>query len=255
MNEGDRIIRQRKYLTEEIAGLEQRINEAQLQGVDAMALRGQLAEDIYLRQKETLALLERQQGVERDIKQLKVDQNKEFMKSFMGAGPAEMLQKLAAFRLSFDNQGHRRAPMSQGAFFGMSPEMRNNYGQLNPEYNPQMNFLRQEQSAIRQAIIAAFGSLNPRTVDNGLMDQSAALQTVLTGVKDATTKALEDVAAGIRTGGQAVVGALRDLATQVAAMVPSANHASPQLALPNNAQSGGLGGGRGFSGHGGGSSW
>ena len=89
-------------------------------------------------------LMDRRASLERDINQLVVDRNREFRHSLFGAGPGEMLQKLAAFRTAFDNKGNLRST-SQGAFFAMPPGMRSAFIQLNPEFDPQLRDLRREQ--------------------------------------------------------------------------------------------------------------
>ena len=248
VSEGDRLIRERKYLTDDIAQLEERINSAQAHGLDTMAERGQLAQDIYLREKDTLDLLTRQETVKRDIKQLQIDTNKEFMKSFMGAGPAEMLQKLAAFRMAFDKNGKQKAPLSQGAFFAMSPGMRGDYGQLNPQYNPQMMFLKQEQKQIKDAIIAAFGSSKPKDVDKGLLEQSAAFQKMLGGLKDTLSDALTGIANDVKTSGGGLVKALEEIAEGVRKAFPAMAPTpwTKGWMAAQTAQAGGLGGGAGW---------
>jgi TP901 family phage tail tape measure protein len=151
-NAGEKLVNQRNAITGDIAATEEQIASAERMGTDTLELKGRLLEDIYQKNKNTLDLLSQQAVVERDIKQLKADQNREFMRSMMGAGPAEMLAKIAAFRMNFNDQGGQKAPLSQGAFFALSPDMRANYGQLNPEFTPQMIELQNSRRTINNEL-------------------------------------------------------------------------------------------------------
>lgn len=94
-----------------------------------------------------LELARRRAEIEREILQLGIDQNKQFTRSFFGAGPAEKLRMLAAFKLA---QG---GGMSQGQFFSMGPAMGKDYGMLHPEFNPEMILLRNERARNRAATL------------------------------------------------------------------------------------------------------
>ncbi len=218
---------------------------------DAIALQGRLMEDITQRNRLNVELLHEQAAIEAQIKQLKIDQNKEFMRSFMGAGPAEMLQKLGAFRMSFNSDGSRRAGLSQGAFFGMSPTMRQNYGQLNPQYTPEMIELKRAQATITDAIARAFG-VNPKDpnsrskIDEAILAGSAQLQAVLARLPAALETGMSAAASAVMNASNQVARALDGLAAKIDSFNPGGaggNHAQPRTA-----QAGGLGGGRGFAG-------
>ena len=137
-NETEKILNERRHLLAEIGTLMQKQNK------DA-ADYGRLLQDIKLAEEATLALRQRRMDVEREIHQLAIDQNKEFAKSFFGAGPAEMLRKLAAFRMA------SRGGVSQGQMYSMSPGLREDVGNLTGQ-NPEMAWLKQEKSMLDQLI-------------------------------------------------------------------------------------------------------
>jgi hypothetical protein len=241
-----KLLEQRKYLTQDIASVEQQINLDSAKGLDVMAEKGQLLQDINLLERDTLSILQRQQEVERDIKQLTIDQHKEFMRSFYGAGPAEMLQKLAAFRMAFNDNGTKRPGMSQGAFYAMSPEMRKNYGELNPEYNPQMIELKNERNRITNAIVDMFGSMKPTDIDAGLRGISDALANAAAGIQQMLPQAALTAAASITKAGDSVAEALDGVADKIKAALVGGGGTTRGGQTPANAQSGGLGGSVGF---------
>jgi TP901 family phage tail tape measure protein len=245
---------ERAYLKEKIAALN--AEEIRTDRQD-----GELLEAKNLLHENTLSLLQRQQDVQREIKQLAIDQNKEFMKSFMGAGPAEMLQKLAAFKINMANP----KGLSQGAFFGMGASTRGDLGMLNPQYNPDMIFLKQERARIN----ADVAGLTPPQSDlekklnsgvQSLLNGIKNFADMLTGGKHAQTMdtAITSLASGIDPGakgsaGGKLVEAISQLATQVTQHLASGrSRNSVGFHQPVNAQSGGLGGGKGVSTHGGG---
>ena len=137
-NETEKILNERRHLLAEIGTLMQKQNK------DA-ADYGRLLQDIKLAEEATLALRQRRMDVEREIHQLAIDQNKEFAKSFFGAGPAEMLRKLAAFRMA------SRGGVSQGQMYSLSPGLREDVGNLTGQ-NPEMAWLKQEKSMLDQII-------------------------------------------------------------------------------------------------------
>ncbi len=173
-------------------------------------------------------LLDRRAELERDINQLLVERNQEFAKSLMDSGPAEMLRKLAAFRLSFDDRGQRKSPLDLGGFMALSPGLRGDYRELNPEFDPRLGELRREQrrdgvSPGRQPFAVASG----------------------TGQPAPTATATEGGPAP--RGGQAVAAAYETLSitantVDITAQMVSVNQTPSQ---PFNAQSGGVGAGAG----------
>jgi TP901 family phage tail tape measure protein len=126
----EKLLNKRKALTEDLARTEEG--------------SAQHYRDQNLIYETNLELARRRADVEREIKQLAIDQNREFTRSFFGSGPAEMLRKLAAFKMA---QGG--GSMSQGGFFSMGTGMRQDYGMLHPEFNPEMILLRNERNRNR----------------------------------------------------------------------------------------------------------
>ena len=241
-----KLLNQRKELTEDLARTEERLRHSQEGGVEQVRLMGQYLRDQSLLYENHLDLARRRANIEREIHQLAIDQNKEFMRSFIGSGPAEMLQKLAAFRMAFDNNGQRRPGLSQGAFFGLSPEMRANYGMLNPQYNPHMIELRNERNRVN-------GAKNDEpnlTLNDTLKKIEADLLSAKGLIPDAVAAAAECIRSGGRALGDELNG-ITDELKQVAAQVRGLHGAfnpslAPAYSLPVNAQSGGLGGSKGF---------
>jgi len=209
-------------------------------------LNGRLQqEDADIWQRK-LDLARRFAEVNRDIKQLAIDQNKEFMRSFYGDGPAQMLQKLAAFRMAFNGDGSPRSPLSQGAFFGLSPGMRQDYGQLNPQYNPQMIELQNE----RNRIIRAQNEWKNPTSPGSSPGPGTGLYSAKP-IDDATVAA----AASIHASGTSLGRALEWVGQHIKDVVQDALGSRGQSAkgvvtggqLPKNPQSGGVGGANGFA--------
>ena len=150
-NETEKILNERRHLMAEIGTLMQKQNK------DMMDY-GRLMEDVKLAEEATLALRQRRMDVEREIHQLAIDQNKEFAKSFFGSGPAEMLRKLAAFRMA------SRGGVSQGQLYSMSPGLREDVGHLTGQ-NPEMAWLKQEKAQLDGIIhkLAGFSDDRPGT--------------------------------------------------------------------------------------------
>jgi len=269
IDSADKLLHQRKALTEDLTRTTEQLAAAEAAGLDTSELMGrQLKEQISL-QQNLLDLKERQAGVERDIHQFIADQHKEAMRSFFGAGPAEMLQKLAAFRMAFDKAGKPRAGLSQGGFFAMDPAMRQSYGQYNPEYSPQMIELKNERrrieaelAALNQAKTGAAGAApgnvlaGGKTMAQWLQQQFFPKGAPGSGHDAAAVAAGEAVKAitNLKTGAQAaadflagdfiqlVRGALAQLTPPAGGWFNAAAVPAPVLA-----QSGGNGGGRGFT--------
>lgn len=150
-----------------------------------LAERGQLIEDLLLKQKNFQDLVAQQPELEKEINQLLMDRNKEFTKSFFGDGPAEMLKKLSAFRMAFDDKGKKRGDLSQGQFFSMDSSMRQNYGMLNPAFDPQMIELK---NALKRNIGAIGNEHDPAVAAN--------INKVLLSFPDRLTAALKGLTPG-----------------------------------------------------------
>jgi TP901 family phage tail tape measure protein len=132
-DEADKLGRQRLFLTNKLATLPEESARNEQEQMQALKANELLMEN-------SLAIRQRQADVEREIKQLAIDQNREFAKSVYGAGPAELLKKLAAFRLAAGG-------LSQGQMFSLSPGLRNDVGLLNGT-NYEMSRLRLEQGKL-----------------------------------------------------------------------------------------------------------
>jgi hypothetical protein len=104
-------------------------------------LTGRLVKDAALDYEHTLSLAQRRADVEAQIHQLAIDQNREFSRSFFGSGPADMLRKLAAFKLALGG------PISQGQMYSMGPAMRQDVGNLTG-MNPEMAQLQRERNRL-----------------------------------------------------------------------------------------------------------
>jgi hypothetical protein len=162
----------------------------------------------------------------------------------MGDGPAAMLQKLAAFRMAYGPNGQKRSPLSQGAFFGLSPDVRRDYGMLNPQYNPQMIELQNERNRINKS---QNEWKNPPSLT--LSPALQKIQAQLLHIPASFSTALLEIANGIKSAGDPIMKALGDLAQRINAWTP-ANATSGVVTgghLPSNPQSGGVGGAKGFS--------
>ncbi len=227
-DETDKLLRER-------AELERRVKEMKSAGL-TLGGRGQLIEHENRLYEVQQQLLDRRYDVERDINQLLVDRRKEFARSFMDAGPTELLRKLAAFRLAFDNKGQSR-PMSFGSFFAMSPGMRQDYSQFNPEFDPRLMELRREQNR------------NQRSPDASRSNVRAPFSTA---PRAATATATEPAPAGT----QAVQAAIQTMNMNLTANTVNiqANAGVVNIAAlgqsgnapaPFNPQSGGVGAGQG----------
>jgi TP901 family phage tail tape measure protein len=196
--------------------------------------------EILLEQRKK-DLLDRQYEVQRDINQLIADRNKELQKSFFGAGPEEMLRKLAAFRLAFDDKGNKR-DMSMGQFYAMNPNMRSDFNQFNPQFDPDLMGLQREQSRYGKnnpmpvTIVSPGGPVNtgttqpqpnvPRTGTNGGA-QADPMLTTLTAAKETMDKF---------TGSVDRAGVALD---RLAERIGNVSAKVDTLSLPHNPQAGG----------------
>ena len=160
------------------------------------ALDVQTAQNLLLNNSMDIQL--RRIDVEREIKQLAIDQNKEFAKSFLGAGPAEMLRKLTAFRMA------KSGSLSQGQMFSLSPAMRQDYGLLtgNNFEMGQLNYERNKLNAMTTSdggapVTVPFGALKPAgngnagVVDTLVIKGCEAALTSLSGVATVAAAAMQ----------------------------------------------------------------
>ena len=143
-DETDKLLRVRKELTDDAARVEAQLGRAVAGTAEAEELTGRLAKDNMLAYEHTLELARRRAEVEAEIHQLAIDQNREFSRSFFGSGAADMLRKLAAFKLALADGHHG---MSQGQLFSMSPAMRQDVGNLTG-MNPEMTRLLFERNKV-----------------------------------------------------------------------------------------------------------
>lgn len=167
LSETDKILRERNAAARMAADLAGKAKDDLLQ-------QGKLVAALNLQYENTVKLKERGVELDKEMRQMQIDLNKEAMKGFFGAGPAEMLRKLAAFRMSRQN-------LSQGQFFGLSPEMRGEVGQFNGNWNPEMRLLLRERE------------LNRRSQRRGGTDTDGGYATVLNGL----SRSIADAVAGI----------------------------------------------------------
>ena len=86
-------------------------------------------------------LARRRADVEAKIHQLAIDQNRKFSRSFFGSGAADMLRKLAAFKIAIGGG------VTQGQLYSMNPAMRQDVGNLTG-MNPDMSRLLRERNTL-----------------------------------------------------------------------------------------------------------
>ena len=138
-------MRVRKELTDDAARVEAQLGRTVAGTAEAEELTGRLAKDNLLAYENTLELAHRRAEVEAEIHQLAIDQNREFSRSFFGSGAADMLRKLAAFKLALGGG------VSQGQLYSMGPAMRQDVGNLTG-MNPEMTRLMFEQNKICEGV-------------------------------------------------------------------------------------------------------
>ena len=205
-------------------------------------------EDIDIWQTK-LDLAKRFSEVNKEIRQLTIDTQKEFVRSVYGSGPAEMLQRLAAFRMAFNGNGTRKSPLSQGAFFGLSLDMRNDYGMLQPDLDPRMIELKNERSRINRSQNEWRNPQAPGVMPGSGMASAIQQWDALKKMGGNAADVLTDVANGLRSSGNSLVMVVANLAKRLADAVPGTP--TPGVVtnghLPANPQSGGVGGAKGFT--------
>lgn len=179
IDETDRMLNERAAVERDMAGLEGRQNLT-------ITERGQLIRDQNLLYANTLALRQRHAGIEAEIRQLAIDQNREFSRSFFGSGPGDMLRKLAAFRMAM------RGPVSQGQLYGLNPDMRNDVGMLTGQ-NPQMMLLQNERNRLNAGIRGIIGSISnvAEGLDAAQLSISERLKRALDGMDRSLVEAFD----------------------------------------------------------------
>jgi TP901 family phage tail tape measure protein len=244
---GAKLLNQHAALKRDLEETARKLHDAQAGSAEQAELMGRYEQEQAQLWQTKLAMAERFAAVNRDIKQLAIDQNKEFMRAFYGDGPAQMLQKLAAFRMAFNGNGTRRSPLSQGAFFGLSPEMRADYGMLNPQFNPQMIELQRERNRLKQAQDQWKNPTSPT-----MSPDIAGIKAQLARIPASFSEALLDIANSIKAQANPLIGAFNGVIARINAWTPNGGGQPNGVVtgghMPANAQSGGFGGARGFSG-------
>ena len=144
-DEADKLLRARKELTDDIARSEEKLRSVEHGSSAEQELIGRELKDQELLYQNNLDLRRRAADVEREIHQLAMDQNREFSRSFFGSGPAEMLRKLAAFKMVLADG---RKGVTTGQLFSMNPGMRQDVGSLTGQ-NPDMWRLLLEQKKLK----------------------------------------------------------------------------------------------------------
>jgi hypothetical protein len=219
-----RLMNRRQGIQQLLGGL-----QAGPQNVETMSRQLELENALYQTQNE---LRTRGFEIEKDINQLMVDRRKEFEHSFLTAGPAEMLRKLAAMRMTQGGQ------MTMGQFLSLSPDMRREVSQMDTRFDPQMMDLRREKNRGTPQTVDAFDA-GQLAISQQVAAIAAKLKDVLpdTAVYDAAKKSVD--ALGMSAGTAAA--ALTSLSGVVQGLVKAI---SPGTA-PRNPQSGGTGAGIG----------
>ena len=126
-------------LQNEQAAIQARIQELALKNNRTEEETAILAEDRMRAAQMEIQLWNRKSELLKEQKQLQYDMNREMQHSILGAGPAEMLRKLAAIRMS---QGGK---MGMGQYLSLSPGMRGDVNMVDPRFNPRGMDLRREQ--------------------------------------------------------------------------------------------------------------
>ena len=140
-NETEKLLRVRKELLADAARTEAQLGTAVEGTAEYEELTGRYVKDNALAYERTLDLARRRADVEAEIHQLAIDQNREFSRSFFGAGAADMLRKLAAFKLALGGG------VTQGQLYSMGPAMRQDVGSLTG-MNPDMARLLRERRTL-----------------------------------------------------------------------------------------------------------
>jgi TP901 family phage tail tape measure protein len=253
-----KLLQQRKALMEDMAAVQERLTRVGIGSAEQAELAGRYLEDQNRVYQIGVSLAERRADVEREIHQLIIDQGKEFTRSFLGAGPSEMLRKLTALRLAFNPDGTRRPGMSQGAFFSMSPEMRGDYGMLNPAFNSQMLELQNERR--RLGLPDPNGGAGPGAGEAptkvpdwlGKIQGEIVRSTTATAAAGLTLKSMLERAANVMDASatrfsRALDGLSVKLETMSQAHKAAAAGAQSGYHAPVSPQTMGIGGGRGYS--------
>jgi TP901 family phage tail tape measure protein len=152
--------------------------------------------ELQIRQYQTmLEIRQREAEVTREINQLQVDGMREFQKSLMGAGPGDLLRKLAAFRMN-------KAGVNGAQFMAMDPGMRGDMAMLNPRFNPHRMDLEVERQRLG-AMVNDQGFLGLLQELSGKMAES---------FKAVGQQFLDEAGRGMQDLAMAAAGAVQNLA-------------------------------------------
>jgi hypothetical protein len=195
-----------------------------------------------------IALRTRSLTVERDIRQLIMDQRRELEHSILGAGPAEMLRKMAAIRMG---QGGN---MNIGQFLSLSPEMRRDVAMVDPRFDPRMIDLQRERRRQRRGTADDFGNEQMKiSAEIGRLGNELAKVLPQRATYDAAKEGVDRLGASAGSAAAQLDGFATQLGqVRDALALLTGKNASTASAgtAPRNPQSGGVGAGAGFRGHG-----
>lgn len=181
---------QRDAIESSLRALNDRPNDALEAGRLFAAVNGAIETEIRL--------LERSQSIHAEINQLVVDRNREFQKSLLGAGPSELLRKMAAFQLN-------KKGVSNGQFMALSPEMRGDVAMLDPRFDPEAMNLQGERNRLNKL------GLEPDKVMKQIEDLGTLTNGVLEGLLP-VGPIMNEAAAGMRELANATLAAVNNLA-------------------------------------------
>jgi len=159
------------------------------QNYATIAERMQLLHDL---ETNRLKLADRGNELLREEGQMRDDmikKQREFQKSLLTAGPGDLLRKMAAMQTTFDKRGNIRS-MTGGEFMSYSPQMREDIGNINPRYNPEMIGGNDERARLRRS----GQDRNPESDVIGIGGEIAALQKTLAAMLPKQTAAFDNAA-------------------------------------------------------------
>ena len=142
INETDRLLNKEANLRTLIAQKQAVINNAAASGLEkqnALVASLEHHKDLIetINQKNIKGY-----DVARQQQQLEIDRRREFQKSLITAGPADLLRKLAAATLG--------PHLSMGQFFSLSPQMREDVGNVNARWSPEWRDLQSQRNQLGQ---------------------------------------------------------------------------------------------------------
>lgn len=227
-DETQKLQNKRQGIENRIAEIEHNPNRGIKELAEHMELLTQRAE-VYK------ALRDRTATVERDIKQLAIEQNKEFEHSLLGAGPGELLRKLAAMRMA-------GAQMTNGSFMSLSPGMRQDVAQLDPRFDPRMMDLQREKQRQARQPGSEFDA-GQAEISRQIGGLAGQLKQYLPDIStyEAATASVNKLGDAASRAADAANGA----ADRLNALLANGTGSKVSPPEPRNPQSGGVGGGQG----------